>query len=223
MPALSAAGLPPLAWRITRTPGSPSASTMSAVPSVRAVVDDDHLDRVRRWPPASAPSPRCSPSRCRPGTITDDRLGDRRAPREVAPVPPALVPDGDDDHQHQPEQRPAPPTTSSAHVQRVRRRRRPRRPRPSRPSRPAAGPRSGRAVVGGQAAPRLDGVVNRKPCACSCGMSRSSAATVWERSPPASCSSTTPPAPPTGASRSTMASTPGRCQSSLSVSDSTVT
>ena len=34
MPVLSAAGLPLLAWRITRTLGRPSASTTAAVPSV---------------------------------------------------------------------------------------------------------------------------------------------------------------------------------------------
>jgi len=34
MPALSAPAFPVLAWWITRTPGSPIASTMSGVPSV---------------------------------------------------------------------------------------------------------------------------------------------------------------------------------------------
>jgi hypothetical protein len=34
IPAFSAAGLPPLGWRITRTPGNRSAATASAVPSV---------------------------------------------------------------------------------------------------------------------------------------------------------------------------------------------
>jgi hypothetical protein len=74
---------------------------------------------------------------------------------------------------------------------------------------------------GGRPAPALT-VVNRTPSACSCGMIRSSAAMVCERSPPASCSSTTPPVAPTGMTALTMASTPGRCQSSLSVSTSAV-
>ena len=64
MPLLSAEALPPLVWRSTRTPGSPSASTMSAVPSVEpssTTITSTGWSRPR----AIAPSTRCSRSRCR--------------------------------------------------------------------------------------------------------------------------------------------------------------
>ena len=73
--------------------------------------------------------------------------------------------------------------------------------------------RSGREVGGGQPGPALT-VVNLNPSACICGISRSSAATVSLRSPPASCSSTTRPWPSSGTALCTIAPTPGRCQSS---------
>ena len=46
MPVLSAAALPPLGWRISRTSGSLAARRARGVVG-RAVVDDDHLDRRR--------------------------------------------------------------------------------------------------------------------------------------------------------------------------------
>ncbi len=77
-------------------------------------------------------------------------------------------------------------------------------------------------LAGGRPAPLLT-VVNVKPSRCISGMSRSNAATVWLRSPPASCSSTTPPWPSSGTALCTIASTPGRSQSRLSTSTSAVT
>lgn len=59
-------------------------------------------------------------------------------------------------------------------------------------------------------------VAKRKPEALSCGISCSRADTVWERSPPESCISSTWPPVPTGVDPPTIRATPGRRQSSLS-------
>ncbi|SHN37682.1 hypothetical protein SAMN05216499_15510 [Actinacidiphila paucisporea] len=64
--------------------------------------------------------------------------------------------------------------------------------------------------------------VTVKPRAASRGNSWSRAATVWERSPPASCISRIWPSVPRGVALATIWSTPGRCQSSLSSVVSTV-
>ncbi len=56
-------------------------------------------------------------------------------------------------------------------------------------------------------------VANVQPDAFSRGTSCSSAVTVWERSPPASCSSTIWPVEPAGVAAAAIASAPGRRQS----------
>ena len=89
-----------------------------------------------------------------------------------------------------------------------------------RPSVRSTGPAG--KLAGGSPAPALT-VVNVKPSACISGINRSSAATVSLRSPPASCSSTTPPWPSSGTALCTIAPTPGCCQSSVSTSTSAVT
>ncbi len=53
-------------------------------------------------------------------------------------------------------------------------------------------------------------------------MNSASACTVWWRSPPESCMRTIAPLPPLGVARRTISSTPGFCQSSLSVLLTTV-
>jgi len=65
-------------------------------------------------------------------------------------------------------------------------------------------------------------VANRYPRAFSPGSRTRSAATVCERSPPASCISSTWPVAPCGVELATIFATPGRCQSSLSLVVSTV-
>jgi hypothetical protein len=66
-------------------------------------------------------------------------------------------------------------------------------------------------------------VVKRKPRALSRGIRVFRAATVWERSPPPSCISRICPACPCGVAFATMRLAPGRCQSSASWVESTVT
>ena len=68
-------------------------------------------------------------------------------------------------------------------------------------------------------------VANLKPLAFISGIHLSSAATVSDRSPPASCMSTTEPvgSPGLGVALRMIASMPGRCQSSLSSVVKTVT
>ncbi len=66
-------------------------------------------------------------------------------------------------------------------------------------------------------------VLKRYPRSLNAGMSRSSAATVCDLSPPASCSSTDLPCVPGGVADATMLSTPLRSQSRLSTSLSAVT
>ena len=66
-------------------------------------------------------------------------------------------------------------------------------------------------------------VVNVTPRLNICGMIRSRAATVSDRSPPASCSSTMPPVDAACMVDVVMPSTPGRAQSALSTSTSAVT
>ncbi len=65
-------------------------------------------------------------------------------------------------------------------------------------------------------------VVTRKPWSANFVRAESSAATVWSRSPPPSCIRRTWPCGPDGARFRSIAATPGRCQSSLSLVVSTV-